>query len=155
MRSAWQSFRSRGTRALAIVPGNKKPLPAPERPVGVISLTVDHGDTAILNCQTWLAENYERADIVAELVRRSGLPKRTFDRRFRAATGYSPLAYVQALRIEEAKQLLETGSTSIEAVAQGVGHADMASFRACSDVSQAWRPATTGANSKCRRSSAG
>jgi hypothetical protein len=44
---------------------------------------VDHGDTAILNCQTWLAENYERADIVTELARQSVLPKRTFDRRFR------------------------------------------------------------------------
>ena len=66
---------------------------------------VDHGDAAILKCQTWIAQNYERPDIVAELVGQSGLPKRTFDRRFRAATGYSPLAYIQALRVEEAKQL--------------------------------------------------
>jgi len=98
-------------------------------PYASMIANVDHGDTAILNCQRWLAENYERADIVAELVRRSGLPKRTFDRRFRAATGYSPLAYVQALRIEEAKQLLERSSTTIEAVAQEVGYEDMASFR--------------------------
>jgi transcriptional regulator GlxA family with amidase domain len=90
---------------------------------------VDHGDSVIERCQTWLAQNYERADIVAELVRRSGLPKRTFDRRFRAATGYSPLAYVQALRIEEAKQLLETGSARVEAVAREVGYEDAASFR--------------------------
>jgi transcriptional regulator GlxA family with amidase domain len=90
---------------------------------------VDHGDTSILQCQTWLAQNYERADIVAELVRRSGLPKRTFDRRFRAATGYSPLAYVQSLRIEEAKQLLETGAATVDAIAREVGYEDMASFR--------------------------
>jgi transcriptional regulator GlxA family with amidase domain len=88
-----------------------------------------HGDAAIERCQTWLAQNYERAEIVAELVRRSGLPKRTFDRRFRAATGYSPLAYVQALRIEEAKHLLETGSQPVEEIAQEVGYADLASFR--------------------------
>src|SRR3546814_13684788 len=44
---------------------------------------VDHGDAAILRCQAWLAQNYARPDIVAELVRRSGFPKRTFDRRFR------------------------------------------------------------------------
>jgi len=89
-------------------------------PYASMVANVDHGDTAILNCQTWLAENYERADIVTELARQSGLPKRTFDRRFRAATGYSPLAYIQALRIEEAKQLLETGSANIEAVAREV-----------------------------------
>jgi transcriptional regulator GlxA family with amidase domain len=98
-------------------------------PYASMIANVDHGDTTILNCQTWLAHNYERADIVAELVRQSGLPKRTFDRRFRAATGYSPLAYIQALRIEEAKQLLETGAATIEAVAREVGYEDLASFR--------------------------
>jgi transcriptional regulator GlxA family with amidase domain len=90
---------------------------------------VGHGDAVILRCQTWLAQNYERADIIAEAVRRSGLPKRTFDRRFRAATGYSPLAYIQALRVEEAKQLLERGSDTVDAVAREVGYEDMASFR--------------------------
>ena len=98
-------------------------------PYASMIANVDHGDTAILRCQTWLAQHYERADIVAELARRSGLPKRTFDRRFRAATGYSPLAYVQALRIEEAKQLLETGSATVDVIAREVGYEDMASFR--------------------------
>ena len=98
-------------------------------PYASMIANAQHGDAVILRCQTWLAENYERSDIVAELVRRSGLPKRTFDRRFRAATGYSPLAYVQTLRIEEAKHLLETGSKPIEAIAQEVGYADLASFR--------------------------
>lgn len=88
-----------------------------------------HGDAAIERCQTWLAQNYEKPDIIAELVQRSGLPKRTFDRRFRSATGYSPLAYVQALRVEEAKHLLETGSQPIEEIAQEVGYTDLASFR--------------------------
>jgi transcriptional regulator GlxA family with amidase domain len=98
-------------------------------PYASMIANVDHGDAVILRCQTWLAQNYERADIVAELVRQSGLPKRTFDRRFRAATGYSPLAYTQALRIEEAKQLLETGSAPVGAIARDVGYTDTASFR--------------------------
>jgi transcriptional regulator GlxA family with amidase domain len=98
-------------------------------PYASMIANVQHGDAVIVRCQTWLAQNYERPDIVAELVRRSGLPKRTFDRRFRAATGYSPLAYVQSLRIEEAKHLLETGSKPVEEVAQEVGYADLASFR--------------------------
>lgn len=98
-------------------------------PYASMLANVQHGDAVVLRCQTWLAENYERPDIVAGLVRRSGLPKRTFDRRFRAATGYSPLAYVQALRIEEAKHLLETGTQPIEQIAREVGYADLASFR--------------------------
>jgi transcriptional regulator GlxA family with amidase domain len=88
-----------------------------------------HGDAAILRCQTWLAQNYEHSDVVARMVAYSGLPKRSFDRRFRAATGYSPLNYVQALRIEEAKQQLERGSTPVEAIGREVGYADSASFR--------------------------
>ena len=98
-------------------------------PYASMIANAQHGDAVIVRCQTWLAQNYERSDIVAKLVRRSGLPKRTFDRRFRAATGYSPLAYVQALRVEEAKHLLETGNQPIEAIAQEVGYEDLASFR--------------------------
>ncbi len=83
----------------------------------------------IVRCQTWIAQNYERPDIVAELVSQSGLPKRTFDRRFRAATGYSPLAYIQALRVEEAKHALETSAVPVDAVGREVGYEDAASFR--------------------------
>jgi len=57
------------------------------------------------------------------------LPKRTFDRRFKAATGYSPLSYTQAVRIEEAKHLLETGDVAVEAVGRAVGYEDSTSFR--------------------------
>jgi transcriptional regulator GlxA family with amidase domain len=90
---------------------------------------VGHGDGVILKCQDWIAQNYQRQDIIAELVRQSGLPKRSFDRRFRGATGYSPLAYVQTLRIEEAKQLLETSTIVVEQVGREVGYEDAASFR--------------------------
>jgi transcriptional regulator GlxA family with amidase domain len=97
-------------------------------PYASMAANVVHGDGVVLKCQAWLAENYERADVVAEVARVSGLPKRTFDRRFRAATGYSPLAYVQALRIEEAKQMLETGSAPVDAIGREVGYEDASSF---------------------------
>jgi transcriptional regulator GlxA family with amidase domain len=90
---------------------------------------VNHGDAVILRCQEWLAQNYHRSEIVGELVGKSGLPKRTFDRRFRAATGYSPLAYIQALRVEEAKQVLETTAIPVENIGREVGYEDAASFR--------------------------
>jgi transcriptional regulator GlxA family with amidase domain len=98
-------------------------------PYASMARNVSHGDAVILNCQEWIAQNYARADIVAALVRRAGLPKRTFDRRFRTATGFSPLAYVQALRIEEAKQMLETSTLAVDAVGREVGYEDAASFR--------------------------
>jgi transcriptional regulator GlxA family with amidase domain len=98
-------------------------------PYASMAANVHHGDGVILECQTWLAENYARPEVIAEVVRISGLAKRTFDRRFNAATGYSPLAYVQALRIEEAKYMLETDAASIEAIGRQVGYQDAASFR--------------------------
>jgi transcriptional regulator GlxA family with amidase domain len=90
---------------------------------------VKHGDAVIARCQQWIAQNYDKADIVAEVVRQSGLPKRTFDRRFKAATGYSPLPYIQALRIEEAKHVLETTDIAVDSVSRQVGYEDAASFR--------------------------
>jgi transcriptional regulator GlxA family with amidase domain len=98
-------------------------------PYASMAANVVHGDAVVLKCQTWLAENYEHTNVVTEAARLSGLPKRTFDRRFKAATGYSPLAYVQALRIEEAKHMLETGSAPIDAIGREAGYEDAASFR--------------------------
>ena len=63
------------------------------------------------------------------MVAYSGLPERTFTRRFTAATGYSPVEYVQTLRIEEAKQLLETTGEPTDLVAAQVGYEDPAFFR--------------------------
>ena len=86
-------------------------------------------DAVIRACQTWVAEAYGDSDAVGRMVESSGLPRRTFDRRFRAATGYSPTDYVQSLRVEEAKQLLEMEERSVEAVAEAVGYADARAFR--------------------------
>lgn len=98
-------------------------------PYASMAANVVHGDAVVLRCQIWLADNYQRPRVISEMTRLSGLQKRTFVRRFRAATGYSPLSYVQALRIEEAKQMLETGSTPVDAVGREVGYEDAASFR--------------------------
>ena len=89
---------------------------------------VTHADAVVREQQEWIADHYPRAHIVAEITRRSGLPSRSFARRFKAATGYSPLAYVQALRIEEAKQMLETTDASVDAVGAEIGYTDPTSF---------------------------
>src|SRR3546814_3259649 len=86
-------------------------------------------DGPISDCQAWIADNYAMAKPVERMVERSGLNARTFSRRFKAATGFAPLEYVQALRIEEAKQLLETDTLSADEVGASVGHDDSAFFR--------------------------
>ena len=62
------------------------------------------------------------------MVALSGLPERTFKRRFAQATGMSPLEYVHTLRLEEAKQMLEAGDTPVEAIAFEVGYQDPSFF---------------------------
>ena len=88
-----------------------------------------HDDAAIAEVQAWIADNYHAENPVALMTERSGLPSRTFTRRFRTATGYAPIDYVQTLRIEEAKQLLETGTAPVDSIAFDVGYEDPNSFR--------------------------
>lgn len=88
-----------------------------------------HEDASIADCQSWIAENYATANPVAEMTKRSRHADRTFKRRFLSATGYTPIDYVQTLRVEEAKQMLETSDQAIDDIAQAVGYEDPNSFR--------------------------
>jgi transcriptional regulator GlxA family with amidase domain len=88
-----------------------------------------HSDAVIRACQEWVGVHYDDTNPVAKMVARSGLNERTFKRRFRAATGQSPMDYVQTLRIEEAKQELETGDAATDDIALSVGYEDPTYFR--------------------------
>jgi transcriptional regulator GlxA family with amidase domain len=95
----------------------------------VFSPPVNHGDAAVLVAQEWLGEHYAVAAPVEEMVKRSGIPERSFKRRFRRATGLPPIAYVQHLRIEEAKRRLERTNAPIDEISWNVGYEDPAFFR--------------------------
>ena len=98
-------------------------------PFAAMSRPKEHQDAVIEECQVWIAQHYEEQKPVGKMIERSGLTKRTFMRRFTRATGYKPVDYVQSLRIEEAKQLLETTQTTIEGISAEVGYEDTAYFR--------------------------
>jgi transcriptional regulator GlxA family with amidase domain len=98
-------------------------------PYAAMTRRIDASDAVIGECQSWIAENYGETNPVQRMAEHSGLSPRTFARRFRAATGYQPIDYVQALRVEEAKQMLETDEGGVDEVAEAVGYDDPASFR--------------------------
>lgn len=98
-------------------------------PFAAMARPCQHTDAAIADAQIWIANNYTAANPVARMAEIAGLPERTFSRRFRKATSYSPVEYVQALRIEEAKQILETTDESTDSVALAAGYADPVFFR--------------------------
>jgi transcriptional regulator GlxA family with amidase domain len=85
-------------------------------------------DPLVARCQLWAASNYRTESPVAQMVALSGLPERTFKRRFTLATGMNPLEYVHTLRLEEAKQMLESSDLPVEAVAVEVGYQDASFF---------------------------
>jgi transcriptional regulator GlxA family with amidase domain len=85
-------------------------------------------DAVVDRCREWAARNYHNRAPVAAMVEVSGLPERSFMRRFVKATGLTPLAYVHALRLEEAKQMLETTDLAVAAIANEVGYEDAGFF---------------------------
>ncbi|NQD93067.1 helix-turn-helix domain-containing protein [Pseudomonas sp. CrR25] len=93
------------------------------------SMPKSHGDLGILQVQNWLDEHFVEPLLIDDLAQRFGFGVRNFKRRFKEATGYTPIAYLQTLRLEQAKQLLETTQMSLDSITYKVGYEDSNSFR--------------------------
>jgi transcriptional regulator GlxA family with amidase domain len=90
---------------------------------------IDHGDGAVRRLQDWLHRDEALSTTVEELAERSGLARPTFNRRFKRATGYTPVRYLQHLRVEAAKRLLERSASTIDEICLEVGYDEAAAFR--------------------------
>lgn len=100
-----------------------------QRPFSAMTRTNQVRDAVIGQCQAWIAKNYDCTNPVAAMAERSGLKPRTFARRFRSATGHLPIEYVHAVRIEEARRIIETEASTIDEVGYQVGYEDPTFFR--------------------------
>lgn len=100
-----------------------------QMPFAAMARPKQHDDEIIADIQQWIADHYSIANPVSRMASRSGLAERTFKRRFARCTGYTPLDYVQSLRIEEAKHMLEATDRAIDDIALDVGYEDPNSFR--------------------------
>ncbi len=88
-----------------------------------------HDDARIREVEAYLQANYADEIATRELADRAGLAAKTFVRHFKAATGRLPAAYLQALRIEAAKAMLERDTKPIQRISTEVGYDDVAFFR--------------------------
>ena len=95
----------------------------------VIPLKTEHNDAAISKAQDWLHQNFHRPFPLEAPADRAGMSLRNFVRRFKQATGDSPLIYLQKLRIAAAKRLLESNHRTMQEVSDAVGYQDVAFFR--------------------------
>ncbi len=100
-----------------------------QAPYVSFSPVTNHGDALIADLQTWIGAHYMVTNPVEELVRRSTLPRRSVERRFTQATGLSPIDYVQAVRIEQARRRLERTGDPVEQISAEVGYENAAFFR--------------------------
>jgi transcriptional regulator GlxA family with amidase domain len=95
----------------------------------IVPLKTEHGDDTISSAQEWLHENFRRTFSLEAPARRVGMSLRNFVRRFKQATGDSPLIYLQKLRVAAAKRLLEGDHRTVQEISDAVGYQDVAYFR--------------------------
>ncbi|WP_217900225.1 GlxA family transcriptional regulator [Noviherbaspirillum humi] len=88
-----------------------------------------HADDKVREIEAYMHEHYHEALTIDALAGRAAMGTRNFIRRFKAATGQMPGAYLQALRIAEAKGLLESSGPSIQRICMKVGYQDLSHFR--------------------------
>ena len=88
-----------------------------------------HDDERVRAAEAFLQAHFQDNVSTGTLAEHVGLGERTFVRRFKAATGRQPATYLQTLRIEAAKMLLERDGAPVQAISAEVGYDDVAFFR--------------------------
>lgn len=100
-----------------------------QTPYSTFNFQRNHTDDSVLHIQQKLEQNYGDSFDVETLAQEAGMSRRTFERRFKAATGDTCLLYLQKVRVEVAKQVLEEKKCSFDEVCYQVGYENSSFFR--------------------------
>ena len=100
-----------------------------QSPFTIFNGQKDHSDEAICKAQAYIEDNLTDKFSMEDLASKYALSRRNFDRRFIKATGNTPAEYLQRVRIERAKKMLESSPSNISEVMYEVGYADIKAFR--------------------------
>jgi len=87
-----------------------------------------HHDENIIKMQEWFQHNLQSQILLSSVAAKFKMSIRSLNRRFKTATGKSPLQYLQELRIEQAKELLKQSNLDISEIAYRVGYSDASYF---------------------------
>jgi len=96
---------------------------------GAVSLSPPHSDQQIHEAEAFLQAHFSRGVSIEQLAHSVNMSPRNLIRRFKAATGRVPGEYLQALRIAQARELLEGGASSVQQICTQIGYEDLAFFR--------------------------
>ena len=86
-------------------------------------------DPRIAKAEKWVRDNIARDFAIEELAEAVALAPRTFARRIAATCGVSPIQFVQRIRLETARFLLETTRLPVDEIARRVGYAEPSTLR--------------------------
>lgn len=100
-----------------------------QKPFAMFNPQKAHHDEAISQVQSFIEAHYPENLMVNDLAGRFAFSRRNFIRRFKEATGNTPIEYIQRVRIEAAKRLLESSDKSVEEVICASGYNDGKAFR--------------------------
>lgn len=100
-----------------------------QAPYSVFSFQKKHADEAIRQAQQWLESNYTCQIDMNNVAKIHGMSRRTFERRFKKATGDTPLLYLQRTRVEAAKRLMEKQKGTFEEFSYALGYENSSHFR--------------------------
>jgi transcriptional regulator GlxA family with amidase domain len=89
----------------------------------------DHGDLPVEKAQEWMEKHHAQPVDYDRLAAKFGMSRRSLERRFKRATGLTPLGYLQQLRVETAKRMLEEGTRTFSEITYQVGYEDVSFFR--------------------------
>jgi len=89
----------------------------------------NHGDALIVKAQEWIEQHQTNVIDYKWLAREFRISRRSLERRFKKAVGMTPLGYLQKLRVEHAKRLLEEGTWTFNEITYQVGYEDISFFR--------------------------
>jgi transcriptional regulator GlxA family with amidase domain len=87
-----------------------------------------HPDEAVWIAQDWMLAHLGEALRMPELAARCGISTRSLNRRFRAALGTTPLAFLQEARTAAARELLRASNTGIAEIAARCGFGSASHF---------------------------
>jgi transcriptional regulator GlxA family with amidase domain len=93
------------------------------------ALPAANGGGSLEEVRAWALDHLTESLDVASLAARAGVSPRTFARRFVAETGTTPLKWLHAQRVLEARRLLEHTDLPIEQVAVSAGFGSAPSLR--------------------------
>ncbi len=98
-------------------------------PFSIFQGQKQHGDELILALQKYIEAKYQERLSVDELSERYGVGRRTLERRFKKCTSNTLISYIQRVKIEAAKRMLEQGLSNVNEVMYDVGYSDPKAFR--------------------------